>query len=61
MKEVITVTTIDNSTITIFTKYIAYIEHSQQGCVIHINAGGENVGVATAFKWAEMVNLLALK
>jgi len=61
MKEVIAVNTLDNSTITIFTKYIAYIEHTAQGCIIHVNAGGENVGIATSLKWAEMVNTLALK
>ena len=61
MKEVITVNTLDNSTITIFTKNITYIEHAPTGCVIHVNAGSQNVGIATAFKWAEMVNILALK
>ncbi len=61
MKEVITLSNLDNTTITIFTKYITYIEHSAKGCIVHINTGGENVGIATSFKWAEMVNLLALK
>jgi len=61
MKEVITVNTIENITMTIFTKYITYIEHAAQGCIIHVNAGGENVGIATSLKWAEFVNLLALK
>jgi hypothetical protein len=61
MKEVITISTRDNLTITIFTKYITYIEHAVNGCVIHVNAGGENVAIETSFKWAEMVNFLALK
>jgi hypothetical protein len=61
MKEVITVNPLDNSIITIFTKYITYIEHAAQGCIIHVNAGGENVGIATSLKWSEMVNILALK
>ena len=29
--------------------------------VVHVNAGGENVGIATSLKWAEMVNILAIK
>ena len=61
MKEVIAVNMPDNSTITIFTKYITYIEHAAQGCIIHVNAGGENVAIATSLKWAEMVNVLSLK
>ena len=61
MKEVIAVNTLDNSIITIFTKYITYIEHAEQGCIIHVNAGAENVGIATSLKWAQMVNILALK
>jgi hypothetical protein len=61
MKEVITLITLDHLTITIFTKHITYIEHADKGCIVHVNAGGQNVGIATGFKWAEMVNLLALK
>jgi hypothetical protein len=61
MKEVIAINTLDNSIITIFTKYITYIEHAAQGCIIHINAGGENVAIATSLRWTEMVNILALK
>jgi hypothetical protein len=61
MKEVIAVNKLDNSIITIFTKYITYIEHAAQGCIIQVNAGGENLGIATSLKWAEMVNILALK
>jgi hypothetical protein len=61
MKEVITITTSDSSIITIFTKYITYIEHAAKGCVIHINAGGQNVEITTSFKWSQMVDFLALK
>ena len=60
MKEVITISTPDNLTVTIFTKHITYIEHAEQGCIIHINAG-ENVAIKTSFNWAEMVNFLALR
>lgn len=61
MKEVITLKTIDNSTFTIFTKYITHIQHAPDGCIIHISGGDHKAGIATAFNWAEMVNILALK
>ena len=61
MKEVITISSLDDLVITIFTKHITYIEHAAKGCVIHVNSGGENVAIETSFKWAEMVNFLALK
>ena len=61
MKEVITISALDHSTCTIFTKHITYIEHSTRGCVIHINAGGQNVAITTGFKWSELVNTLEIK
>jgi hypothetical protein len=61
MKEVITLRIIDNSTVTIFTKHITHIEHAPGGCIIHVNGGDPGAGIATAFNWAEMVNMLALK
>ncbi|HEY2726967.1 MAG TPA: hypothetical protein VGI61_07325 [Parafilimonas sp.] len=60
MKEVITVSTLDKVTITIFTKHITYIEHAAKGCIIHVNSGGENV-INTGLTWTEFINVLALK
>jgi len=61
MKEVITVNTLDKVIFTIFTKHITHIEHAINGCIIHVNSGDQNVGIATGMTWAELVNVLALK
>ncbi len=61
MKEVITVNTLDQVTITIFTKHITHVEHAPNGCIIYVNSGGANVAILTGLTWSEFVNVLALK
>ncbi len=61
MKEVITVSTADKVTITIFTKHITHIEHASNGCIIYVSSATQKTGIATNLTWQEFVNLLALK
>ena len=61
MKEVITVNTLDNTTITIFTKHITHIEHAAKGCIVYVDCGGEHAAIATGLSWPEFINVLALK
>lgn len=59
MKQVVTIIDRENNNITIFTSHITYIQHAQEGCIIHI--GAENKPIYTLYKWQELVNVLALK
>jgi len=57
MKEIITITTLSRSTVTIFTKSITYIEHTNTGCVIHLD---QNVNIRTQLNWKELCNILEI-